>query len=118
MAGRIAANLDSMRFGVKAIYVFGSTKNATAGPGSDIDLLIHFIGSDKQKSELLTWLEGWNLCLCELNYLRTGYKLDEILDIHLVNDEDIAKKTSFAIKIGAVTDAARALPIKKSIESS
>ncbi|MBN2602158.1 MAG: nucleotidyltransferase domain-containing protein [Candidatus Marinimicrobia bacterium] len=112
MSGRIAANLDSERFGVKAFYVFGSTKNATAGPGSDIDLLIHFTGTAKQKNVLMTWLEGWNLCLCELNYLRTGYKLDEILDIHLVTDEDIARKTSFAIKIGAVTDAARQLPMK------
>ncbi|MBU0711964.1 nucleotidyltransferase domain-containing protein [bacterium] len=117
MAGRIAANLDSERFGVKAFYVFGSTKNTTAGPGSDIDLLIHFTGSDKQEKDLLIWLEGWNLCLCELNYLRTGYKMDEILDIHLVTDEDIAKKTSFAIKIGAVTDAARSLPLKNNVKS-
>lgn len=112
MASRIAENLEPERFGVKALYVFGSTKNATAGPGSDIDLLIHFNGSEQQKKDLLTWLEGWDLCLCELNYLRTGYKLDKILDVHLVTDEDIARKTSFAIKIGAVTDAARPLPLK------
>ena len=29
----------------KAFYVFGSTKNATAGPGSDIDMLVHFAGT-------------------------------------------------------------------------
>ena len=29
-----------------AFYVFGSTKNATAGPASDIDLLVHFRGDD------------------------------------------------------------------------
>ena len=33
MAQRIAALLDPARFGVKAAYVFGSTKNGTAGPG-------------------------------------------------------------------------------------
>jgi hypothetical protein len=34
MARRIAATLDPVRFGVKGLYLFGSTKNATAGPGS------------------------------------------------------------------------------------
>jgi hypothetical protein len=30
-----------------------------------------------------------------------------------VTDQDIADKTSYAVKIGAVTDAARPLPLKK-----
>jgi len=33
------------------------------------------------------------------------------LDIHLVTDEDIANHTSYAMKIGAITDAARPLAI-------
>jgi hypothetical protein len=33
------------------------------------------------------------------------------LDVHFVSDEDIAGKSSFAAKIGAVTDAARQLPV-------
>ena len=33
MAQRIAAQLDPSKFGVKAFYLIGSTKNATAGPG-------------------------------------------------------------------------------------
>ena len=32
MAKRIAAEIDGERFGVVAIYLFGSTKNAAAGP--------------------------------------------------------------------------------------
>jgi hypothetical protein len=35
-----------------------------------------------------------------------------ILDVHLVTDEDIANKTSYAVKIDAVTDAARPLLLK------
>ncbi|MBU1948962.1 MAG: nucleotidyltransferase domain-containing protein, partial [Candidatus Eisenbacteria bacterium] len=73
MAEKIAAELDAERFGVQAIYVFGSTKNATAGPGSDIDLLVHFRGTEKQNDDLMNWFEGWSLCLSEMNYLRTGY---------------------------------------------
>ena len=112
MAERMAGQLDGDRFGVKAMYVFGSTKNATAGPGSDIDLLIHFLGSEKQKQQLVLWLEGWSLCLAEINFSRTGYKSDGLLDYNLLTDEDIAKKTSYAVKIGAVTDAARPLTLK------
>jgi pyruvate, water dikinase len=114
MAERIAARLEPQRFGVKGFYVFGSTKNATCGPGSDIDLLIHFAGTEAQRKDLMVWFEGWSLTLAELNYQRTGYKSDGLLDVHLVTDNDIAKKTSFAVKIGAVTDAARPLAMKGS----
>ncbi|MBN2367094.1 MAG: nucleotidyltransferase domain-containing protein, partial [Calditrichaeota bacterium] len=92
-------------------YLFGSTKNAIAGPGSDIDIMIHFQGTDEQKKELQTWLEGWSLCLAEMNYLRTGYRSDGLLDIHYVTDEEVQKKSGYAVKIGAVTDAARELPM-------
>ncbi len=112
MAERIASQLDGERFGVKALYVFGSTKNATAGPGSDIDLLIHFRGSEEQKRQLVLWLEGWSLCLAEINFSRTGHRTNGLIDYHLLTDEDIANKTSYAVKIGAVTDAARPLPLK------
>ncbi len=111
MAERIAADLDAERFGVEALYVFGSTKNATAGPASDIDLIVHHRGTDKQRTELLSWFEGWGLCLAELNYLRTGYRTDNLLDVHIVTDEDIEKQTSYAAKIDAVTDPARELPL-------
>jgi hypothetical protein len=112
MAERMAGQLDGPRFGVKAMYVFGSTKNATAGPGSDINLLIHFQGSEQQKEQLVLWLEGWSLCLAALNFSRTGYESKGLLDYHLLTDEDIAQRSSYAVKIGAVTDAARLLPLK------
>jgi hypothetical protein len=116
MAERIAGELDGARFGVKGIYVFGSTKNATAGPGSDLDVIVHFSGTQQQRDELSLWLDGWSLCLGEMNYLRTGYKSDGLLDVHWVTDEDIAQRTSFAVKIGAVTDAARSLPLRRPSE--
>lgn len=111
MAERIAADLDPDRFGVAAVYVLGSTKNATAGPTSDIDLLIHFRGSDEQRTHLASWLEGWGRALSEINYLRTGYRTDNLLDVHIVTDEDVANRTSYASKIDAVTDPARELPL-------
>jgi predicted nucleotidyltransferase len=113
MAEHVASQLDSARFGVKGFYVFGSTKNANAGPQSDIDILIHFQGTKKQRQELLVWLEGWSLALDEINYQKTGHRSGGLLDIHIVTDEDIARKESYASKIGAVTDAARPLALKK-----
>ncbi len=113
MADRIAQEIDAEQLGVVALYIFGSTKNATAGPGSDIDLLVHFRGSDQQRAELARWLDGWSLCLAEVNYLRTGYRTDRLLDVHIVTDADIERQTSYAVKIGAVTDAARSLVLGK-----
>jgi pyruvate,water dikinase len=112
MAERLAAELDPDRFGVRALYVLGSTKNATAGPSSDIDLLVHFDGTETQRRELERWLEGWSLSMAEINYLRTGYRSEGLLDVHFVADRDIERRSSFAAKIGAVTDAARPLRLK------
>ena len=115
MAQRIAQQLDPAKFGVHAFYVIGSTKNATAGPHSDIDLLIHFAGTEEQRKDLLLWLEGWSRCLAEMNFARTGYRCDSLLDVQLITDTDIAERSPFAVKIGAVTDAARELPIGGSV---
>jgi hypothetical protein len=112
MAQRMAADLDPKQFRVKAFYLIGSTKNATAGPASDIDLVLHFQGAEQNRKELMLWLEGWSRCLAEMNFLRTGYRSEGLLDVHLVTDKDIAEHSSFAVKIDAVTDPARRLPMK------
>ncbi len=113
MAEKIASQLDAEMFGVKAIYVFGSTKNATAGPTSDINLLVRFQGTDIQRLMLENWFSGWSKCLSEINQLKTGYKMDNMLDVHFIMDKDIENKGSYAVKIGAITDAARELPLMK-----
>jgi predicted nucleotidyltransferase len=118
MAEQIALQLDMEQYGVENIYIFGSAKNGTAGPASDIDLLIHFKGTNSQREGLIKWLEGWSLCLDEVNYLRTGYRSGGLLDVHIITDEDIAKKTSYAVKINAITDAARPLKMMKDKDHS
>jgi hypothetical protein len=105
--------IDAERFGVKAFYLLGSTKNGTAGPTSDIDLLLHFGGTEIQRAELLLWLEGWSRCLAEVNFLRTGYRPERLLDVYLITDADIAQRSSLAAKIDAITDPARKLPLKE-----
>jgi hypothetical protein len=113
MVERIAADLDADQFGVEALYLFGSVKNATAGPNSDVDLLVHDGGADRKRKQLGLWVAGWSRSLAEMNYLRTGYTSEGLLDVHFVTDEDIEKRTSFAAKIDAVTDAARPLPLAR-----
>ena len=113
-----ASNVDPKRFGVKGFYLFGSVKNAQSGPSSDIDILIHFIGTEEQRKDLNLWLEGWSLSLSQINFLRTGNKTDGLLDVHIITDEDIKKRDSYAIKIGAVSDAARPLPVGTAIKKA
>ncbi len=107
MVDKIGDKLDFEAFGVEAMYLIGSTKNATSGPASDIDILIHFRGDEHQEKELKAWFRGWSLCLSEINYMKTGYVSDGLIDLHLVTDEDIRKKNSFASMIGSVNDGAR-----------
>jgi predicted nucleotidyltransferase len=111
MAERMASLLDAAQYGVKAVYMIGSTKNGTAGPSSDIDLLIHFEGAESQKADLKRWLDGWSQALSEVNYLKTGYSVDGILDVHFLTDEDIGSKDSFAIRIESPTDPAYRLKL-------
>ena len=114
---KLASQLDPKRFGVKAFYVFGSVKNAHAGPASDIDVLIHFVGSKEQRKDLTSWLDGWSLALSQINFLRTGYKTDGLLDVHIITDKEIQKRDSYAIKIGAVSDPARPLPMGSAVKN-
>lgn len=113
MVENLAAQIDPDKFGVKDIYLFGSTKNATAESASDVDLLIHIDATDEQRKALVEWLEGWSLCMAHFNYLKTGYKSEGLLDVHLITDEDINNKNSYAIKINAITDPAKKLNLLK-----
>ncbi|MCK4806172.1 MAG: nucleotidyltransferase domain-containing protein [Candidatus Aegiribacteria sp.] len=113
MAETLASEIDPDEYGVKGIYLFGSTKNATSGPCSDIDLLIHADGNERTRDLLESYLDGWDVCLCEINYIRTGFKTEHLLDVHIITDRDIEEKQSYALKIGSVTDPARPLEMKK-----
>ena len=114
VAEKIAGKIDFERFGIEAIYLIGSTKNATAGPASDIDLMAHFSGTPDQRAALESWMEGWGLGLSELNFVKTGYVFaGSLIDFHIITDEDIIKKTSYAAMIGSTENSARLLKSKK-----
>ncbi len=113
MAERIAAEAETARLGVRGIWVFGSAKNGTARAASDLDLLIHVDGDREHGRTLGVWLEGWSACLAEINYMKTGVRLQGLLDVHYLTDEDVRRGTGYASKIHAVTDAARPLRLKE-----
>jgi hypothetical protein len=107
MVEKMADKLDLGRYGVEGFYIIGSVKNATAGPASDIDILIHFRGDESQERALRAWFEGWGYGLSELNLLKTGYPTEGLVDLHIVTDQDIENRDSYACMIGAVDDGAR-----------
>jgi len=110
----ISEKLDFDRFDVKGIYLIGSAKNGNAGPASDIDLMVHIGDNADKLKELKAWIEGWSLSLSEMNYQKTGYKTQGLIDLHIVTDEDIRNKTSYAIMIGHHTNRAKPIKLKDS----
>lgn len=113
MSQKIADSLEFDRLSIEGIYIIGSTKNAEAGPASDIDLIIHQNGNKHQKNELKSYIKGWSMALSELNESKTGYHIPEgIIDLHIINDEDIRNKDSYATMINSVYNSARPLRTK------
>jgi pyruvate,water dikinase len=109
MAERMVRALDAEAFGVEAVYLYGSVKNGTAGPGSDIDLLVHVRDEGCRREKLEAWFEGWGQALAEMNYSRTGVMVPRLLDVTYLTDADIARGEGLAARINAPTDPARRL---------
>jgi len=91
---RIAASIDPARFGVRAVYLFGSTELGNAGVGSDIDLIVVCSGNAQQKRDLQAWLEGWSLCLAEISFQLYGLPSNGLLDVQFLNPEQARAQVS------------------------
>jgi hypothetical protein len=96
MAVSLAEKLNLKKFSITGIYLIGNTKDATSGPGSDLDLLIHFHGNKRKKQLLVTWIEGWSFGLAEFNFAQTGYLLDSLIDLHFITDDDFKHPNSYS----------------------
>lgn len=96
MCELLTSQLDADRFGVKGVYLFGTTFNKTASPNSDIDILVHIDESYNKRNLLETWMEGWNICLREVNYIKTGYKIENLFDINYVTDLELNEQKYYA----------------------
>lgn len=111
MAKRIASELDAEKYGVRGVYLFGSTEYGDAGNGSDIDLIVHVDGTSGQCSLLREWFAGWDKALCALNELLTGLESPFLLDIHYITEQDIRDKECFAAKIDSIHEPATPLRV-------
>jgi len=109
----IAEKLNSEVYGVESLYLIGSTKEGTAGPASDIDLLVHFKGTEEQKEKLMAWLDKFGKKLDEENKERTSLKTGGLLDVHIITDKDIKKKSSWATHIISPYMSVKKIPLKK-----
>ena len=111
VAERIAAEADPERFGLKGMWLVGSSTEGKADPTSDLDLVVHADDDPVRRDALRTWLEGWSLGLGEANALRSGARTKGFLDVHYISDSDFSRGTSWAAKVKAVKDPARPLPL-------
>jgi predicted nucleotidyltransferase len=109
----IAQALDPGLYGIQGMYLIGSTKDGSAGPTSDIDLLVHFKGTEEQKDKLMVWFDEWGKKLAEENKERTGFATEGLLDVHIITDEDIKKKSSWASHITSPYQTVRKITLKK-----
>ncbi|UCC20132.1 MAG: nucleotidyltransferase domain-containing protein, partial [Promethearchaeota archaeon] len=109
----IAEKLDSEVYGIESLYLIGSTKEGTAGPASDIDLLVHFKGTEEQKEKLIGWFNNYSKKIDEENKQRTGLKTSGLLDVHIITDEDFRKKDSWSTHITSPYMSVKRIPLKK-----
>src|SRR5215467_9410552 len=87
-AERIAAAIHPVRFGVQAVYLFGSTEAGNAEVGSDIDLIVVREGNEQQQRDLQVWLDGWSLCLAEVSFQLYGVPSQGLLDVKYLGPEE------------------------------
>lgn len=96
MIESILEHLDPKRFGVKELYLYGSVFDGTAGAKSDIDFICIFDGTEEQRKELRIWIEGWNLALSRINYNKTGFKLDRLIDFTILTPQELSQQKYYA----------------------
>jgi len=108
---KMLSSLDPSLYGIKDIYLVGSTKEYTAGPASDIDLIVHYDGTPEHREDLMAWFEEWSINLDRENNERTGFKTGGLLDVHLITDEDIENRTPWAMHVLPPYGTARKLEL-------
>jgi hypothetical protein len=101
----IAAAIDPVRFGVEAVYLFGSTELGNAGAGSDIDLIVVCGDDGQQKRDLQVWLEGWSLCLAEISFQLYGLPSTGLLDVRFLKPEQARAEVSAFAAAGKTLQA-------------
>ena len=114
-AERFASMIDPARFGVRAVYLFGSTEAGNADVGSDIDLIVVRDGDAHQRRDFEMWLEGWSLCLAEISFQLYGVPSHGLLDVKYLDSEEAQVQIPSFSRAGKTLQA---LPVGTSIHST
>lgn len=100
--------LDFDLYQIKKIYLAGSVKKMCAGPGSDIDLIIHDEGNIECRNMIKTWFSAWSAAAksnpANKNFIEIK---DELFELHFISDENIANNDSFAVMTKSVMNSAK-----------
>jgi pyruvate,water dikinase len=111
MAERIAYHCGTQKWGVRGVYFVDESGAGESDPAAPIRLVVHFLGTGKQRKDLEIWLQGWSLSLAEMNYFRTGFHSDGLLDVHYLTDEKVRGERDVASRINVPSDTVRELPL-------
>jgi hypothetical protein len=113
IAKRIVSYLKRGRYGVMNIYLIGTVFHRTAGPNSDIDLMVHYNGEASNREKLEIWFDGWNCSLSEMVFNQTGVRLNRFLDVIYITDNDLRENEYFATLIDENKKNSKKLEIGK-----
>ncbi|MEN6561350.1 MAG: PEP/pyruvate-binding domain-containing protein [Acidobacteriota bacterium] len=111
IAERIACRCGGPKWGIRGVYYVDPGDGGQADPASPMRLVIHFTGGARQRKELETWLQGWSMSLAEVNYFRTGFHSDGLLDVLFLTDEKIQGEKDVAARLKVASNAVRGLPL-------
>jgi pyruvate,water dikinase len=111
MAERIAFHCGTQKWGIRGVYLIDASDGGEVDPGDPIRMVLHFVGSGRQRKELETWLQGWSLSLAEMNYYRTGFHSDGLLDVTFLTDEKVRDPKDVAERLKIGSDVVRPLPL-------
>ena len=89
MAEAFANSINLEKYNIKGIYLAGSVFKSQAQPDSDIDIFVYIQNESEMKKEFIDWCDGWNSALVNVNYNRSGYKMEKILDVTIFNDLEL-----------------------------
>ena len=111
MAERIAHHCGQLGWGVRRVFFIDESGAGEAGPDSPIRLAVLVAGGGRHRKELETWLQGWSQSLAEMNYLRTGFHADGLLDVLYLTDEKVRGEKDVAARLKVASNSVQELPL-------
>jgi len=94
MIRQLAARLEPEQFGECKMYLAHDTGTAKSASIHPIDIYVLCRGTDEQRKLLQLWIEGWSLCLGETYFLKDGQQNSNLRQIHVLNENDPADRTT------------------------